>query len=70
MCLNCGCGMPDTRHKDTDLTREDILRAANGQGMTVEETTSNLVDAFGRMQSEAVGAAGQSRPSGTQTRPR
>jgi len=70
MCLNCGCGSPDMRHKDTDITREDIRRAAHGQSKSVEETTSNMIDAFGKMRSETAGMAGGSGPSGGQAQPR
>jgi hypothetical protein len=42
MCLNCGCGEPDTRHKDSDLVREDLQRAADGQGSSMDETVGNL----------------------------
>ena len=42
MCLNCGCGEPDTRHQPTDITREDLQRAAEGSGISMEEATSNV----------------------------
>lgn len=42
MCMNCGCGELDTRHKETDLVREDVQRAADGQGSSMEETVRNL----------------------------
>jgi hypothetical protein len=44
MCLNCGCmaahddmGMPDK-----NITYEDIKRAADANGMTVEETLAMI----------------------------
>lgn len=42
MCLNCGCGQLDTRHKETDLVREDVRKAAQGQGSSIEETVANM----------------------------
>lgn len=42
MCLNCGCGQPDLRHTETDLVRDDIRKAAQGQGQTVSETVGNI----------------------------
>ena len=42
MCLNCGCGELDTRHKETDLVREDVRKAAQGQGQSMESALGNL----------------------------
>ena len=42
MCLNCGCGEPDKRHHPTDITREDLQRAADGGGMTIREAADNV----------------------------
>lgn len=42
MCLNCGCGQLDTRHKETDLVREDVRKAAQGQGSSMSETIANM----------------------------
>jgi hypothetical protein len=42
MCMNCGCGEVDKRHQPTDLTREDLQRAAEGSGIPLEEATNNL----------------------------
>ncbi len=42
MCMNCGCGELDERHHPTDITREDMQRAADGRGMSLEETASNV----------------------------
>lgn len=35
MCLNRGCGEYDGRHKPSDITMEDIAKAAEGQGMDI-----------------------------------
>jgi hypothetical protein len=35
--MNCGCGEVDKRHQPTDITREDLQRAADGSGMTLRQ---------------------------------
>jgi hypothetical protein len=42
MCLNCGCGEYDKRHKRTDITMEELKAAAMGQGMELSETAAEL----------------------------
>jgi len=42
MCMNCGCGEADKRHQPTDITKEDLQRAAEGSGISLEEETANL----------------------------
>ena len=42
MCMNCGCGEDDKRHHPTDITREDLQRAADGAGMTLRDTAENM----------------------------
>ena len=46
MCLNCGCGEYDARHKPSDITMEDIAKAAEGQGMDMKETMANMQEAL------------------------
>jgi hypothetical protein len=46
MCLNCGCGEYDERHKPSDITREDLAKAADGQGMQLKETIANMKDSI------------------------
>ena len=60
MCMNCGCGQLDTRHKDTDIVREDIRQAAEGQGSSLEETARHLSAALQRV--GAMGNAGSDQP--------
>jgi hypothetical protein len=45
MCLNCGCGEYDNRHKPSDITMEDLASAAEGQGMEVREAATNMQEA-------------------------
>ena len=42
MCMNCGCGEPDKRHQPTDITREDMQRAADGSGITLRAAAQNV----------------------------
>ena len=42
MCMNCGCGEPDERHQPTDITREDVQRAADGSGLSLDQALTNL----------------------------
>lgn len=42
MCMNCGCGELDKRHHPTDITREDVQRAADGSGMTLKDAIRNV----------------------------
>ena len=42
MCMNCGCGEVDKRHHPTDITREDLQRAADGSGMTLRDAATNV----------------------------
>ena len=42
MCMNCGCGEPEKRHQPTDITSDDLQRAADGSGITLDEATANL----------------------------
>ena len=37
MCMTCGCGEVDKRHHPTDITREDLQRAADGAGITLRQ---------------------------------
>ena len=57
MCLNCGCGEPDTRHQPTDITRQDVEAAAQGSGATVDETVANLTAALTKLGDDASGDA-------------
>ena len=42
MCMNCGCGEPEKRHHPTDITREDMQRAADGSGITLRAAAQNM----------------------------
>ena len=55
MCLNCGCGEPDTRHQPTDITRQDLEEAAKGSGATVDEAVANMTASLAKLGTEAPG---------------
>ena len=65
MCMNCGCGEPDTRHHPTDITREDLQRAADGGGMSLERTASNVEDSLAKITGRQSGA--EQATAGTST---
>ena len=42
MCMSCGCGSPNERHKEGDITMDDMQRAAQNHGMDVEQAADNI----------------------------
>ena len=42
LCLNCGCGEYNERHKPTDITSDDLKAAADGQNMDIEQAANNI----------------------------
>ena len=65
MCLNCGCGEPETRHKETDITANDVREAS--AGTPVDQTIQNMrvsLDKMGQSQGAEMGSpTGQSSSS-------
>lgn len=59
MCMNCGCGDVETRHKESDIVRSDIERAAKGQNASMEDTARNLEQSLGKVRSGGQGQSGQ-----------
>lgn len=45
MCLTCGCGEYQLRHRPTDIILGDLAMAAVGQRIQVHEAAANLEDA-------------------------
>lgn len=67
MCMNCGCGEPETRHKPTDITSDDIKKAS-GDGQ-VDKTVQNMrasLDKMGRSGSGQQGSYSGQTGSGQQ----
>jgi len=66
MCLNCGCGEPEKRHQPTDITQEDLQRAADGSGMTLRQAAQNISTSSRDLARPAAGpsAGGQGTSTG------
>jgi len=48
MCLNCGCGEYwDKRGNTTNITMDDIDKAAQGEGMKVEDAAKEMINGLG-----------------------
>jgi hypothetical protein len=45
MCMNCGCGDYNERHKPTDITLDDLKAAAEGHDMDPEQAAENIHEA-------------------------
>ncbi len=45
MCMNCGCGEPNERHKPGDITLQDLQKAAQNHDLEVEQAADNIHDA-------------------------
>ena len=42
MCMSCGCGEPNERHKPGDITLEDLTTAAKNHQLEVEQAADNI----------------------------
>jgi hypothetical protein len=42
MCVSCGCGEPHERHKEGDITLEDVQKAAENHDLDLEQTADNI----------------------------
>jgi len=58
MCLNCGCGEPETRHKATDITTDDVRKASAGGPL--DKTVQNM-----RASLEKMGQSGSGQQGGS-----
>ncbi len=45
MCVSCGCGEPNERHKPGDITMDDLTKAAKNHDLTVEDVGKNIAQA-------------------------
>jgi hypothetical protein len=45
MCISCGCGMHEQRHKEGDITLSDLKKAAQNHNLEVEQTADNIHNA-------------------------
>ena len=68
MCLNCGCGEPETRHQETDITADDVRQASAGK--PIEQTVQNMragLDKMGQTQGSETGGSMSQPSSGGQS---
>lgn len=42
MCMSCGCGKANERHKPGDITLDDLQRAAQNANIDVEKAADNI----------------------------
>jgi hypothetical protein len=42
MCISCGCGDPNERHNDGDITYGDLEKAASNAGIDPEKAADNV----------------------------
>jgi hypothetical protein len=42
MCMSCGCGKPNERHKPGDITQDDVEKAAKNSNIDLETAADNI----------------------------
>jgi hypothetical protein len=42
MCMSCGCGEPNERHKPGDITQDDLEKAAKNSKIDLEKAAENI----------------------------
>ena len=42
MCMSCGCGKPNDRHKPGDIVLDDLKQAAQNHDIEVEQAADNI----------------------------
>jgi hypothetical protein len=47
--MNCGCGLPEERHKLGDITLSDLKQAAKNHDMEVDAAVDNMKSAAGEL---------------------
>jgi hypothetical protein len=45
MCMSCGCGRYEEKHKPSDITLQELKAAAAGQNLEVEQAADNIHNA-------------------------
>ncbi len=45
MCLTCGCGEPNKKMGDANITYDDVKRAADENGLSVAEAVDKISEA-------------------------
>ena len=67
MCLNCGCGEPETRHNDTDITSDDVRKAS--AGAPLDQTVQNMRTSLDQMAQSKGGQMGSSMGQSSSSSP-
>jgi len=52
MCMNCGCGEVNERHKPGDIVLDDLRRAASNHDLEVEQAADNIHAAAKKLKEE------------------
>jgi hypothetical protein len=42
MCMSCGCGKPNERHKPGDITQDDLEKAAQNSKIDLQTVAKNI----------------------------
>jgi hypothetical protein len=42
MCMSCGCGEPNERHKPGDIVQADLEKAAHNLDLDVQKVVRNI----------------------------
>ena len=62
MCMSCGCGEPNERHHESDITYEDLQRAAADSNIDPEQAADNIHAAARQLRDAAVAGVSQQEP--------
>ena len=49
MCMSCGCGKVNERHKEGDITLDDLKKAAQNSNIEIEQCADNIHNAARKM---------------------
>ena len=52
MCMNCGCGEVNERHKPGDIVLGDLEKAAENHGLEVEQAADNIHSAAKKLKEQ------------------
>jgi hypothetical protein len=55
MCMSCGCGKVNERHKEGDIILDDLRKAAQNSNIDVEKVADNIHDAAKQVRAEGRG---------------
>jgi hypothetical protein len=65
--MSCGCGHVHERHKNGDITMEDLQRAASNHGLSVQQAAQNI-ERSARQTAGAGASGGTGAQGGSSTR--